>query len=192
LPPGVCPAPAIWAPGIQACDYGRFVHRIEALSCPLPERNPPGSPGSVDDAECDRDDDCAGDEYCIRFSDIDGGTYHRCVKPCVEDSDCGVGRLCACEPRRRSVGSEPVPLGTCRSATCTSDADCGPNSFCRAPVDLESCQVPLDTWFRFACQTPADECSGANECPQPGGERHAVCQPGEPGEAWICSGRDEC
>jgi hypothetical protein len=167
------------------------VHRPVVTTCPLPERNPPGSLGDADEGEsdCERDDDCASDEYCILFTWYEH-TWHGCVKPCVEDSDCGVGELCACEPHQRSVENASAPLGICRSATCTSDADCGPNSFCRAPLGL-SCEAPRDS-RPFACQTPADECSGENECPHPPFDDERACQSGEAGEPWVCGVRNEC
>jgi hypothetical protein len=190
LPPGVCPNPEAWGPGLEACNQpGGFVHRPVVTSCPLPERNPPGLLGYADEDEsnCERDDDCPGDEYCIEFTSYESAWYD-CFKPCVEDTDCGPGALCACGTVARSVRGEYGPLGVCRRATCTSDSDCGPDSLCRA-ASGGSCDSPSSG---FACQRPADQCSGRNECPDPPLDYVRVCGPSAPGEAWTCGTELEC
>ena len=193
LPAGVCPHPSVWSPGVELCGERSFIHRSEALGCPLPERDAddlPDDAGYEEDAiaECNQDKDCGPEGYCTRgFDDGVLEITHDCVTPCSSDADCGAEQACLCVPHLRNVSNASVNLGVCRPATCRSDADCGASSFCSSALDGCSRSSPSP----LRCQQSADECSGPEECPTSEfSETAPSCN--SQGETLVCSIIGEC
>jgi hypothetical protein len=164
--------------GYELCASG-FIHRPAINSCvsllPVDTGNPDVSnPDSEDPyAGCHADVECTDAPHgeCTELpgGDIDLVVWG-CNYGCVEDTDCGDGRICLCGER----------IGECVSSKCTSDADCADGALCVGPGRF-SC------WTNepFSCQTPSDTCGGSNHC-----WPHEVCE--RAGEAdptdgpWTC------
>lgn len=202
LADGVCPDAAVWSPGAEQCGDGSFIHRIQALGCPLPARDPEDLPPEAghdqdDDIEleahCYTDKDCGPGGYCVRgYDQTDFNPVQYCITPCASDADCGAREACLCQPERRNASKEVARFGACRPATCLQDDDCGTGKFCRAPLRPISCvgDAPFPT--RLQCQTPADECSGGDECPRPEySDQTAICEGSDSG-ALVCGIQNEC
>jgi hypothetical protein len=102
---------------------------------------PNGPDGSVSVA-CRRNGDCtaAPHGYCSRAVQFGfgGAPSFSCVYGCVNDSECGAGRICLC--------GEPV--GTCVAASCRSNADCPGGAPCRETWTLGVCSAPI---YEFRC-----------------------------------------
>lgn len=73
----------------------------------------------------------------------------RCLYGCVTSAECVSGEVCDCGP----------DIGTCRPATCTTDADCPGDLLCTVYDRSSGCGE-----LAFACQTPEDACGGDGEC----------------------------
>jgi hypothetical protein len=197
LSDGVCPDPAPWSPGVERCGQSSFIHRTEALGCPLPERDPDDLPSDagVDDLlgipPCNQDKDCGSEGYCVdEIDSIDLEQTHVCVTPCASDSDCGADEACLCQPRLHNVKDEVVNLGVCKPAACSTDSDCGATAFCRSPLH-PGCVNGLPIPVRLRCQSSGDECSGPDECPPaPSTDSAPVCS--SRSGPFVCSIAEEC
>ena len=82
-----------------------------------------------------------------------GGAASVCFSGCVEDADCGPGRICLCSGNTDHGGE-------CVQSSCKSDADCGKGLLCASYGQV--CSSAL----AFACQKPDDECLSDADCPQ--------------------------
>jgi len=189
LPDGVCPDAAAWSPGAVQCRGGSFIHRPEALGCPLPARDPDDLPpdagvdGTIEPA-CNQDKDCGETGYCVYVPDDE--PRHDCVTPCASDTDCDAGEACLCASHTHNVNRETIGLGRCVPATCFTDADCGSGRFCRSPLEPASCLHDKRWPTGLSCQSPADECSGVEECPQTdASEYFTACM--QAGDALACA-----
>jgi hypothetical protein len=154
--------------GFVSCDGG-FVHRARAGKCePSPRvdgRYPAVTPGGE---ACSGDSDCGENLRCFNLSQP---PFPQCIETCEVDDDCGSGQICLCNEE----------VNHCVNASCTTDADCGPEMLCtnfRAP-----CGVDLGI---FVCQQQNDECTAScsggtctYRADETGGSR--LCMPGAGG-----------
>jgi hypothetical protein len=136
------------------------LHRASALECPnlLPR---------ADGGECTSNDlsdpaePCAEDADCsarpFGFCSLVPTAHYPscgCSYGCIADSDCEPGQICECGD----------PVGLCRAASCSVDAECGSGNLCAsAPLATTSC-----TFFPaprgYECQAPADQCLSDADC----------------------------
>jgi hypothetical protein len=78
------------------------------------------------------------------------------VDPCITDSDCASGQICACQGQ---LGGGPPRLGNaCMTTQCQVDANCGGGQVCSASVG------PCGSLLGYYCHTPADECLTDADC----------------------------
>jgi len=144
--------------GWERCGNG-MVHRRELGSCSssLPRASaataPYSDPASLDAGyfgECRFDSDCTANPYGhCEWSPYAQGTY--CEYGCVTNADCPSNQACVCGD----------PVGTCRPASCATDAECGAGLLCSDFVVDPGCGGQA-----FACQKAADECAAASDCPE--------------------------
>ena len=113
--------------------------------------------------------------YCPNSRHIAG--YCGCFYGCMKDADCGAGSICECG----------VLTGTCVPATCTTAASCEGLACLRTKKASAPNVCHLADpggGLVYACQKPADECSGDADC-EPG----LVCR--LVGDHRVC-GTDFC
>lgn len=141
-------APIPEEPGLERCAEG-FVHRPSPAACtsriPRADVCEPSFP--EDPVECTTDVDCtaAAHGHCGVYDQI---VQCRCQYGCVSDDECGADQVCNCGD----------PVGSCASATCATDADCG-EGLCIA-TRLDKCSFDRS----FACQLAGDACSSDQDC----------------------------
>jgi hypothetical protein len=144
--------------GFERCAEG-WLHRarVEVCESSVPRPDPvmptPNAPPLPGYTGCASDADCAALSYgfCAPFSaGLPPRIFLTCQEGCVTDSDCAESQLCLC-------GS---PVGTCVTATCRSDAECGEGR-CAASTVSGGCSFDS---VRFDCQTPDDECASDADC----------------------------
>jgi hypothetical protein len=158
--------------------------------CPVwgPDTSPP--PADSGPRTCDRDDQCAPNQYC-------NTSTHECVvtTPCGAGAQCPAGYYCdgrnACVPGCSSDNDCTV-LG--RDLVCnTSTNRCEPSGQCRQDSDCPtagdacvagSCR-PADTLCRFNHQ-----CGAGQECVD--GRCLAQCRPGADAGAGSCPSGQVC
>jgi hypothetical protein len=138
------------ASGFVACANGSL-HRPQKGVCPsptLPRARVLAKP-SVGKMECARDADCREKRFgrCEYGTSMGHQIGTRCTYGCTRDEECAKGWLCVCGE----------PAGQCQRAHCSVDSDCGDGLLCASFGQR-------DTEKGFACQTPADECGGDNDC----------------------------
>jgi hypothetical protein len=75
-----------------------------------------------------------------------------CLNTCVNDVDCGPGRMCRCDGR----------VAFCELARCLNDAACPAGRLC-VLTDFVSCEPGQRQGF--ACQSELDECLTSLDCP---------------------------
>lgn len=160
----------------ERCSNG-IVHRLAVGECrsPLPRPRPAPSRPEGDGANpaeepsadagaapadpscwetgacCDEDSDCTARPhgYCTLNPVIEGSPVSPfCIYGCVADSECESGQVCLCGD----------PVGTCVSARCSSDADCG-GLACTTYNDSPGCNTTS-----VSCQTAADTCATDAQC----------------------------
>ena len=136
--------------GFVRCANGAL-HRTRIADCPVVARDAgirceqPQSPGLA----CQQDSDCTS----APLGRCD--TSCKCSYGCVRDSDCPATTLCAC-----AEGG-----GSCAPTTCATDALCPSGSLCADDFAIAGCSTSRP----FSCQSPADECLGADGCPHADG-----------------------
>jgi hypothetical protein len=153
------------ASGFVTCDNG-YDYRAKVGTCPIMRRDEP-VPVATPDDPCLYDADCAEEDpqgYC---------SLGYCEHGCLEDSECGSDRLCAC--------SSEYGLGTCVIAECRSDADCLPGLHCARIIDGTSDSA----LWKYACQTEADECVSDDDCPPRRDTETGNCELGEEGRYCL-------
>ena len=184
VPPGVCPNPVAYSPGVERCGDESFIHRAEALGCALPERDPDDGPPQGDPHSCNQDNDCGDNGYCVHAHG-EAGDPQFCITACQSDADCDAGHACVCHQYEHTLSGAVISIGRCLPARCLSDADCAAGAFCSSPLQSDGCNwdPPLPT--ELACQRDIDECSGPDECPWPGVGEVPACIWGE-GSARVC------
>ena len=164
--------------GFETCDDGTKRRRASVM-CPAPETSLADEcPPCVGPYCCASDSDCTQEPHgiCANAHRFEGACG--CAYGCREDADCDPGSICEC-------GS---PLGVCRRATCSTNADCGAGLRCIETdpgVDRgggQTCYLGVGNTF-FACEVPADSCRSNADCSSGGcvllDGRH-VCVPGCP------------
>ncbi len=144
--------------GFESCNGG-ILHRVDKAACEVP-----ATPSSCMDNSmggCASDDECVEKPFGSCQQDmvfggiLIGGTCS-CVYGCQTDDDCADGQICRC-------GGDGLGLYTeCVQAGCTHDSDCPPGELCGLSPD-----ICAPGGFLTACTTPADLCSGDNECANP-------------------------
>jgi len=143
--------------GFVQCEGG-WLHRAAIHECSsfLPRDTQIDVTGTLS-PECSRDSDCPGRfAHCERTGGFGRAPTVTCNSGCVADSDCGPEGVCLCG----------YPVGTCASATCKSDADCG-TGLC---VGTRSASVVCgDNFTAFSCQGAQDSCLSGSECLVSGG-----------------------
>jgi len=205
LPPGVCPSPTTFSNGLVGCGTytyfehyveSSFVHRPEPLGCPAPPRlsEPLPELDGCTSCGCTQDMECGPGGYCLSLVDEGYETYYDCYYPCVSDSDCDSGEICACEPMSRTVDGGSGGLGVCVAATCASDQDCPANQFCSSAIKPTTCDSYGYWATQFSCQTSADECFGPEECHGvfEFGDQYDVCRPASDGTKLVCKVATDC
>ncbi len=78
------------------------------------------SPAVDDGANCSCESDCPPDAVCAR-EEVGGAPHGRCIKRCIDDSDCRPGNEC--------VVSDGLLVGICYHR-CNQDDDCPLGSLC--------------------------------------------------------------
>jgi hypothetical protein len=177
------------------CGDSHSVNRPTATACAIPDRYGPsegdaagadGAAGAVNEPfppECASDLDCvaSANGFCILEMVQDYPSY-RCQYACGEDNDCASSEICVCEPSYvRAVGEEEFTLGTCRTATCSTNDECE-SGLCLSPVDA-NCGTPRPGAFH--CASPLDECHGPEDCFAPDQCQYA-------GNHFACIARPTC
>jgi hypothetical protein len=169
--------------GFVTCDGG-FVHRPERVECASRVPRPIDEPlPEVPNAQCDSDADCIERRHghCEEIQDPTTlGRVRVCLYGCVHDEDCSVGFVCHCGD----------PVGTCTSASCATDADCG-GLLCTSALTLSPCGTTF--YGAFACQTPTDNCRGFDDCytTDPSGGPQSMCF-ASTGSSRFCLGPGTC
>jgi hypothetical protein len=163
--------------GYESCRDG-FVHRQFERECRsvLPRRS--GSADAGADASPDASSTlsnpyalCTSDAECTAAAHghcdygVGGALGPSCFYGCVRDAECKSDEVCLC-------GEE---IGRCVLAACKTDAECVGDALCIANVDKD-CGVSNE----FTCQSTADECAGAAQCPA-----SSSCNPGPNGR--VCA-----
>lgn len=159
-------------PGYEVCKNG-LVHRVAQASCEdtvvrRSDSTPDASAvpvGDAETAEC-KDENCLEREhgYCREYG-FPLVTYV-CAYGCTKDEQCDRGENCYCQ----------APVGSCTTANCNTDSDCGDGLLCAEYRDNSGCgHTPT-----YACQTLNDECAVDADCPT-----NAHCVPSAKG--WECS-----
>lgn len=142
--PCVNPTPGSDPSGNTETCRGGLRHRMRAAECPslLPRPEPRGDGigNTCFDSQCD--DRAHG--YCA-YGQV--GVY--CSYGCTKDSECGPGQVCDCGP----------VIGTCKEASCRTDADCSGGLLCTEFDSSQGC-----AFMKFACQTFSDTCGGDADC----------------------------
>ena len=162
--------------GWERCSNG-IVHRVAVGECrsplPRPRQVPESSDGQAGDprpspagdagaastepscletgACCDEDSDCTARPHghCALNPVIEGWPVSPfCIYGCVADSECESDQVCLCGD----------PVGTCVTARCRSDADCG-GLACTTYNDSPGCNGTS-----VSCQTAADTCATDAQC----------------------------
>jgi hypothetical protein len=147
--------------GWEQCGNG-MIHRPTLGSCassvPRPDPTPrpfPYPPGYEDAGvmgECRYDSDCTEkpNGHCEwpSYNEI----LPKCRYGCVTNADCEPGSACTCGD----------PVGTCRPATCTVDAECGDGFLCSDFIMNPVCGSQTS----FACQKAEDACAAQSDCPE--------------------------
>ena len=155
--------------GFVSCKAG-FIHRPARRECASIIPRPPRQFPVDSTRNCERDQDCADllHGYCTESPISIPQLVMVCASGCVRDEECGPDQICVCGD----------PVGTCISATCKTDADCGAGRFCVSSLFPLACYA-LPSPSGFACQSVNDSCRGPADC--------------DPG--WDCSayeGRRSC
>lgn len=151
-----------------------YVHRPRLGVCPdlLATLPPPTLPSAVDGGlpaplnECTKHSDCSQHPHgsCIVAYVYTGpipGTvlatpYFACSYGCARDEDCSSGTICLC-------GST---IGTCVSASCTTDAECG-SKLCSEFIYQPASGCGYgdgSAQYYFKCATPGVECATNADC----------------------------
>ena len=153
------------ASGIDLCEPSTAWNRTETVACSPSLEVPPEDDGCLTDCT-----EHGGQGVCRR---IGGEPF--CHYECSADADCGDEGACIC------AFDGMHSFNQCVRAQCTTGADCpsgecGLSRFC----GLVS---------RLVCRTPADECSGDEQCSGSEAEPHCTyygssesfrCDP------WVC------
>jgi hypothetical protein len=159
--------------GFVSCDGG-FIHRPELSDCPSKVPRPFAITETTNPVQCRMDSDCTLDPFphCVLGTpSVTGETTAVCQTGCVRDADCAAGSVCLCGD----------PVGTCVSASCTTDADCD-DLLCVSSLLVQPCG---DTSHgAFVCQTRDDICRGLDDCMAP--------SPGAPTSCLSTSGKRQC
>jgi hypothetical protein len=161
--------------GFSACPDG-LVHRVAPAQCrsDLPRADLDLSIWNP--LECGRDEDCVLRSYghCERAPGNPPTGDLICQYGCVADSDCDTGYVCDCGP----------DFGTCKPASCSTDADCGAG-YCARVDDPGECQDgTINASSHFACTGNADLCHVGADCPS------GRC--GHQADARTCLPRELC
>lgn len=144
--------------GWEQCGSG-MLHRTTLGTCassvprPDPATQPYPDPAPVDaglPGACRYDSDCTQGPYghCEWEPYLQGTA---CSYGCVTNSDCDLGYACTCGD----------PVGTCRPATCTVDAECGAGFLCSDFIANPGCGGQV-----FGCQRAKDACAAQSDCPE--------------------------
>jgi hypothetical protein len=97
-----------------------------------------------------------------------------CSYGCVSDADCAEGEICECGD----------PVGQCRPALCSLDADCAPDALCAsAPLTAENCTFNPPV-LGYSCQSANDECLSDQDCTTAGA---TLCVTSEATGARVCA-----
>ena len=153
--PSTCidPAPVVDpSSGYVRCQNG-LVHRTMKATCPSRVPRPDVITIDAGLSNCRMDSDCADlgpFGHCAPV-DVNGRVYVGCFAGCINDEQCRAGEICVCGD----------PVGQCKIAKCTSDADCAsPDLFCASHVLSPGCPH-----IAFACQSYDDACAVDADCP---------------------------
>lgn len=142
--------------GLERCTTNGVVHRPRQVECPvnLPPRTlpdagvPPEGTPDPDYTWCNADEDCTF--LPLGYCSIDE-VVQSCKNGCRTDDDCEAEYVCQCG----------INVGTCVRSNCHTDDDCADDFVCAQAIAYGSCG---ETIYRFACQTPDDECRTADDC----------------------------
>jgi hypothetical protein len=170
---GLCDNPiSTDSSGWVSCN-GEFFHREVAGTCESYVPRPANPDGGCNDA------DCAGPYgHCWVSGTAGLASPATCIPGCIQDSDCASGEICFCE----------YPVGRCIPADCTTDADCGPSSFCSTYLgpSMPACAFYVDG---ASCQKSGDACRGDEcNCAMVGGDRKCVEGLGGCGRPFLVDG----
>jgi hypothetical protein len=162
---------------------GTFTRRVPR-TCYFPPRDPPPAgpppPGVQLDSACRGDADCGPRAYCV-IDTLDGfpgedENYYSCVNACETDADCPAGEVCDCGSVTMASSFAYAPVGLCRSG-CARDAECF-GVYCIAPARASAVDTNVlgnrDFPLESHCISPADECRGPEDCPDPSDEPDCV------------------
>ena len=171
LSPGTCtnPVPVVIGgknTGFVRCEEG-YQHRATIADCPslAPRASSQCGGGGGKDAgmECGDDSDCTAKPNGICRASTGGAFFCGCAYGCVRDSDCAAGQLCECGD----------PVGFCVTTKCTDDTKCAAPSLCASvPAGFGGCG---GEGTAYLCQTSADRCDVASDCPMKDGGQPQIC-----------------
>jgi len=144
-------------------------------------------------ATCDVDSDCTAglNGRCwvgVSLGGVDAGAFRYCsYDECRTETDCpstGTRRVCLCR------GPEiPLAPNRCVPAECSTDADCGPGSFCSpSPRDW---MYPTYVVAGYFCHTPDDECIDDRDCDPPDAFSR-LCSFDISARRWRCMRGEYC
>lgn len=142
------------APGIAQRADGLW-HRVQASKCidSLPRSG--FNATSLTSKTCSVDQDCAHIKhgFCNATVAFGGSLSANCDSGCVEDADCGPGRICECG----------WGIGECVSASCSTDADCG-GGLCARVDDAGRCDDGSRRVLQYLCTSAEDTCLFSKDC----------------------------
>lgn len=144
--------------GLKECDNG-VVHRPVAQECasmlPRTEADAGQPQNGFANNDCRYDADCDEGAYghCALQDAVPLGPVARCSYGCASDGDCSSDQACVCGD----------PVGTCVTATCRADSDCGEGMKCAQWAEVHGIGCGPGTPI-FTCTTPEDECVTDADC----------------------------
>lgn len=141
--------------GFVRCEEG-YQHRVTATDCPSLAPREGGVCGGGGGIDCSEDSDCTAKANGICRPNNGGAFICQCAYGCVRDSDCTTGQICECGD----------PVGLCVTAKCADDKGCTAPALCTSvPSDFGGCGGGGNA---YVCQTSADKCDVASDCPDGG------------------------
>ena len=152
--------------GVDFCTNGPR-HRVRSQACPVFDASTKCKLDPTRITSCETNADCAkfGINNVCTGPPPDDKTACECHATCVNDTDCGEGKLCGCND----------PFSFCLKALCWTDADCEEGHMCM------SADFSCFNDGGFVCQSELDDCLISEDCPSPSRclynaeEGHRVC-----------------